>query len=115
MKIKVNGTIKQIGEKKELASGAFVLDYVIELPDDYAPIPVNINMYSQADKVEFMDNFIKYNKVGDKVNAEMQLRGREYNGRIYNSFSHWNCAKVESESVPTNNQGETIENDDLPF
>ena len=96
MNYKMKGTIAQIGEKKTLDNGAVVLDYtVIETSDNGYTTPYSFSMYNKADKVEFVDKFIEFNKVGDSVEVEFGIRGREYNGMIYNSLSHWRCDKVE--------------------
>lgn len=108
---KVTGTIKSISEKKVLDNGAVVLSYVVEETSGNGFVtPFNIEMYNSADKAEFVDKFLEYNKVGNNVEVEFTIRGREYNGRIYNSLSHWKCVNVSQ--VPTE---QAKEEDDLPF
>jgi len=93
---KMKGTITKIGEKKTLDNGAVALDYTVtETSDNGYTTPYSFNMYNKAEYAEHVDNFISYNKVGDNVEVEFSIRGKEYNGKIYNSFSHWRCDKVE--------------------
>ena len=111
MKYTVKGAIKSIGEKKTLDNGAVVLNYVVEETSENGYVtPFSIEMYNSAEKAEFVDKFIEYNKVGNIVEVEFTIRGREYNERIYNSLSHWSIKNVSE--VPTE-QAEAV--DDLPF
>ncbi|QDP51094.1 MAG: hypothetical protein Unbinned3907contig1000_37 [Prokaryotic dsDNA virus sp.] len=111
MGYKVKGEIVSIGEKKVLDNEAVVLDYVVNHTSDNGFVtPMAFNMYKAKDYAEHVDNFIEYNKVGDIVEVEFNIRGKEYNGRIYNSLSHWRCDKVVKE-VKQENVLET----DMPF
>ena len=108
---KVKGTITAIGEKKVLDNGAVVLDYVVsETSENGYVTPFSFNIYKSAEYAEFVDKFIEFNKVGDEVEVEFSIRGKEYNGRIYNSLSHWRCDKVTDAPVPT-----VIADDEPPF
>ena len=104
MNYTVKGQIKSIGEKKVLDNGAVVLNYVVEETSENGYItPFSIEMYNSADKAEFTDKFIEFNKVGNNVEVEFTIRGREYQGRIYNSLNHWKISNVSE--VPTENAG----------
>lgn len=106
MNYKVKGVITTIGERKELENGATVLDYVVEeTAENGHKTLFSFNMYKTSEFASHVDNFIQYNKVGDNVEVEFTVRGREYQGRIYNSLSHWKIDKVDS----VNN------GDDLPY
>jgi len=95
MNHKMKGTITKIGEKKTLDNGAVALDYVVtETSDNGYTTPYSFNMYNKAEYAEHVDNFIEYNKIGDEVEIEFTIRGNEYNGKVYNSLSHWRCDKV---------------------
>jgi hypothetical protein len=109
-KFKIQGTITKIGEKKEVANGAVVIDYVVDETAENGYITrYSVGMYKKAEYAEHVDNFLKFNKVGDNVELEFTVRSREYEGRIYNELNHWRCDKV---GVPTENAGEL---DPLPF
>ena len=105
MNYKMKGTITKIGEKKTLDNGAVVLDYTVtETSENGYTTPYSFNMYNKAEYAEHVDNFISFNKVGDNVEVEFSIRGKEYNGKIYNNFSHWRCDKVE-QAVPVEDDG----------
>ena len=109
-KFKIQGTISKIGEKKEVKDGAVVVDYVVdETADNGYVTRYSVGMYKKAEYAEHVDNFLKFNNVGDNVEIEFTIRSREYEGRIYNELNHWRCDKV---GVPTENAPVT---DDLPF
>jgi hypothetical protein len=93
---KVKGTISEITEIKTLENGAAVLDYVVDTTSANGYVTrMKFGMYKKADYVEHINNFVKFNKIGDLVSVEFTIRGQEYNGKVYNSLNHWRCDKVE--------------------
>jgi hypothetical protein len=44
--------------------------------------------------VQHIDNFIKYNKVGDNVRVEWNVRTNEYKGKFFSSLSPWKIEPV---------------------
>ena len=60
-----------------------------------------------------IENFIKFNKVGDSVEVEFNIQCKEYNGKYYTNLQMWRCEKVgQTETEPTF----VVEgDDDLPF
>ena len=114
---KVKGTITQIGEKRTLPTGV-ALDYLVEATEENGyKTTYNIGMYKKNEFSEHVDNFIKYNKVGDNVEVEFTIRGQEYKGKIYNSLNHWKCEKLDapaSTGMAMQSASEKI-TDDLPF
>jgi len=113
MKYTVEGTIKTIGERKELSNGATVLSYTINnVSENGWETPFSIEMYNKPDRIEHLENFLKFNKVGDSVVVEFDIKGREYEGRVFNSLSHWSCKKVEA-TAPVSETAEAV--NDLPF
>ena len=68
--------------------------------------------------VEKVENFNKYNKVGNDVTVEFNVNCNEYNGKYYTTLSAWKISKAEAstkQQEPANL--ENIEQDDsgLPF
>jgi hypothetical protein len=59
-----------------------------------------------GDRVDMMKDF----KVWDKVNAALNSRAREYNGRRFNSISAWRLEKANWSSSSNSNN-----DNDLPF
>ena len=60
-----------------------------------------------GDRVDMMKDF----KVWDKVNAALNSRAREYNGRWFNGVSAWRLDKTDWSAAPKSAPAE----DDLPF
>ena len=113
MKYTVEGTIKTIGERKELSNGATVLSYTVNnVSENGWETPFSIEMYNKPERIEHLENFLKFNKVGDSVVVEFDVKGREYEGRVFNSLSHWSCKKVET-TAPVEATAEEV--NDLPF
>jgi hypothetical protein len=72
--------------------------------------------YFEIFKAEKVDNFIKYNKVGDSVAVEFNVNTKEYQGKYYTSLSAWRVEALKGEaSSDTGQEFEGVENDDLPF
>jgi hypothetical protein len=100
---KVSGTSKSSG--KDWVKQEFVL----KTDDQYN------NLYAFTlfgdEKVE---NFGKYNKVGDTVKVSFNVNTNEYNGKYFTSLNAWSIFKEGgSESSPVANEVEST--DDLPF
>ena len=113
MKYNVKGKITKIGEKKELSNGATVLEYVVNnVSENGWETPFKLEMYNKPERIEHLDNFLKFNKVGDEVEVEFDIKGREYEGRVFNSLSHWSCKKTE-DTAPVEATAEEV--NDLPF
>jgi hypothetical protein len=110
---KVKGVIKAIGEPKQLDNGATVLDYIVEVTKENGyKTDFSFNMYKKEEYASHITNFAQYNKVGDNVEVEFDIRSREYNGKTYNDLSHWKLEKVISDK-PIETDTEEIE--PLPF
>ena len=63
-----------------------------------------------------VDNFVKYNEQGDKVEVSFNIDTNEYNGKYYTKLSAWRVFKkieVQEEKLQNDNFDDT--NDDLPF
>lgn len=124
MNYKVKGFITQIDEVKELDNGAKSLRYRINTEENYNNI-WEFEMYKTVDYSSHVDNFVKYNKVGDRVEVEFSIRPREWEGKIYTSLSHWKIEKLTQEEDAIHSRQEevkqSIENmnpdpdDNLPF
>ena len=109
---KVKGVISKIGEVKTLDNGAKVLEYVVDVTSENGYVTTySLNMYKKEEYASHVDNFIQYNKVGDNVEVEFDIRGREYNGKTYNDLSHWKIEKIGQGGQEQPKE----ENDLLPF
>lgn len=114
---KVKGKITKVSEVKTLDNGAKVVDYVVEHTSENGYVtPHKFNMYKKGEYSEHVENFVKYNKVGDEVEVEFTIRGQIYNDKIYNSLNHWKIEKLNNSSEqPSQPQPIEEEDDSLPF
>ena len=108
--LKLKGTIKVIGEKQTFDSGFQKVEFVITTEDQY---PQDVKFEIVQDKC---DDFLKYNKVGKKVEVSFNVRGNEYKEKYYVSLQAWKVfgaseTATTTESAPA--QDEPV--DDLPF
>ena len=113
MSYKMTGTIVSMSEAKTLSNGAHELTYRIDTGEEYNNIQ-EFQVYKKAEHAEHMNNFIKYNKVGDKVEVEFNIRTfnwkPEADNKIFTSLSHWKIEKLDGvDTQPIDNQ------DDMPF
>jgi hypothetical protein len=109
--LKVTGTITRIMDivTGESANGAWSkVVFAIETDGEY-PKTVAFTIFG-ADKV---DKFLKYNKVGKKVEVSFDVKSREYDDKFFTDLNAWKVWGLEGQeaAVPA---GED-EEDDLPF
>jgi hypothetical protein len=109
---KTKGVIKTINEPKKLDNGATVLDYVVEVTSENGyKTDYSLNMYKKEEYASHIASFIQYNKVGDNVEVEFDVRSFTYkNGEVGNSLSHWKVEKLISDTPI-----EMSPADNLPF
>jgi len=113
MSFTIKGKILSIGEVKNFDNGAKAIDYQVETNEQYNNL-YSFEMYKGAEHVEHIDNFIKYNKVGDQVSVEFNVRTNDYNGRFYTSLSPWKVDKLD-QAQPVQDSIVTDDTDELPF
>ena len=114
MNYKVKGKIASIEAIKTLENGAKVVNYIVDETNDRGYVTkFNIGMYKGQEYAEHVENFVKYNKVGDEVEVEFTIRSTEYNGKIYNNLNHWKINKVGATTKAPVTSEPT--EDDLPF
>ena len=111
MELKLNGVIKQIGEKQVFDSGFEKVEFVLTTDDKY-PQDVKFEIVKDA-----MEKFIKYQKVNDNVEVSFNVRGNEYKDKFYVSLSAWKVFKAGDKAPnPELNNSDDSENDSgLPF
>ncbi len=88
------------------------IEFLVAEVDEQYPQSVSFRLFG-ADKV---DNFVKYNEVGDLVEVSFNIKSREYEGKYYNSIDAW---KVWKENPTTTKPNDSLQpeedDDDLPF
>jgi hypothetical protein len=118
-----NVEIIRINELKTFQNSDFkCVEWHVKTEEQY---PQTLNLQSNNDKAE---NLIKYNKVGDKVDVSINLRGREWvnpqgETKVFNTIEAWKVFKSDSAKEtpqpPTNFEPvgnlKEEEQDDLPF
>ena len=114
---KVKGVISKIGEVKTLDNGAKVLEYVVDVTSENGYVTKHkFGMYKKEEHSEHVDNFIKFNKVGDNVEVEFNIRHRDFEWKdgtedVQNILSHWKIEKIGQGGQEQPKE----ENDLLPF
>lgn len=115
--LQITGTIKSIGEVQTGTSKTTnkewkKVTFVIETSGEYSK-DVAFNVFG----VEKVDNFTKYNKVGQMVDVSFDVESREYKGRYYTDLNAWkvftNKGGATASAEPVNSTTEDAGN--LPF
>ena len=120
MNLEKKGTIIKISEIQKFPSGSAKLTFRIDTKEDWNNI-VEFEMFKKAEYLEHLENFTKYNKVGDKVNVEFQIKTNHYtdNGKdsVFTSLSCWKVTKEDEGFEPAVKKEEVKyqEDSDLPF
>jgi hypothetical protein len=104
----IKGAIKLINPIKVISDKFSVREFVVTTPD--AKYPQDILFQTINDKMDVLESL----GVGQQVEVSYNVRGREFNGRYYNTLDAW---KVEvTGSKPSQPSTQPIElDDDLPF
>jgi len=101
----IKGAIKLINPIKVISDKFSVREFVVTTPD--AKYPQDILFQTINDKMDVLESL----GVGQQVEVSFNVRGREFNGKYYNTLDAW---KVQGESTSTVNEPMPMP-DDLPF
>jgi len=92
--MELSGTIKIILEEKKFPSGFAIKEFVITTSEDR--YPQEILLQFSGDKISALASC----NVGDTVKVQFDIRGRESNGRYYNSLAAWKIDREGAGNAP---------------
>lgn len=95
MSYKVSGKIISISEIETLKSGAKKLVFEIDTEEKYNNL-YSFQIYKGQVFADQVNNFVKYNNVGDLVTVEFNISCNEYNGKYYTNLNAWRTDKIDS-------------------
>ena len=114
--LKFTGKLVKVFESKKITDKMTKREFVVQEEADKYPQSILFEVIN--DKCKLLDDI----KVGSTIEVAFNLRGREYNGKFYNTLSAWSIKKayinkevqpeVVHAEVVTSNKPDT---DDLPF
>ena len=110
--MKVTGKITKVLDTQKGTTAAGKnwqkLSFILETTEDYN------NLYCfEVFGDEKVEQFLKFNKVGQEVDVSFNVQTNEYKGKYYTSLQSWKIFKAEAgEATPEVAQEEA---DDLPF
>jgi single-strand DNA-binding protein len=87
MEHKLKGKLILKLEPRQISDKFRVMDFVIQTPDE--KYPQSIQFQVMNDRIQEMDKFT----TGEEIEVTFDHRGREYNGKYYNTL---NAYKIES-------------------
>jgi len=100
----IKGAIKLINPIKVISDKFSVREFVVTTPD--AKYPQDILFQTINDKMDVLESL----GVGQQVEVSYNVRGREFNGRYYNTLDACKVQIIGQAAQTTNN-----DDDDLPF
>ncbi|MDZ4750642.1 MAG: DUF3127 domain-containing protein [Flavobacteriales bacterium] len=111
--MELTGKMKVIGEEKSFPSGFTKREFVITTEEQY---PNDVQFELLKEKGSLLESY----KVGDRVLVSFDVRGREWQGKYFNSLVAWKLqaagsAVAESAPQPAPASFGEPEPDDLPF
>ena len=80
--MELKGTIYKIGEVETISEKFSKKEIVIEVPGDY---PQKISCQVSNKTIGIFDR----HQVGQEVTCSINLKGREHNGKFYNTIEIW--------------------------
>ena len=115
------GEIVSISDVSEAGAGK-KLTFRIDTKEQYNNL-IEFEMFKGADYVEHVEKFKDYNKVGDTVSVEFNLKTYHWtkngNDKIFTSLSAWKVNKVSGaaplETTESNDVANHDESEELPF
>ena len=110
--MEVTGKITKVLEKQSGVSKAdkewTKLSFVLETTEAYN------NLYCfEVFGTEKVEQFEKYNKVGQEVKVDFNVSTNEWNGKYFTSLQAWRIFKADAEQQQSEAKEEV--EDDLPF
>lgn len=114
MNFTVKGTIISIGDIQIFDSGAKKLTLVIDTKEQYNN-EYALDYFKSGEYVKYVDEFAKYNKIGDQVEVEFNVNSKKYNGKYYTNLSLWKITKIADGNPAPQNQSNVEDDGDLPF
>ena len=100
----IKGAIKLINPVKVISDKFSVREFVVTTPD--AKYPQDILFQTVNDKMAVLESL----GVGQQVEVSYNVRGREFNGRYYNTLDAWKVQIIGQAAQTTNN-----DDDGFPF
>jgi hypothetical protein len=100
----IKGAIKLINPIKVISDKFSVREFVVTTPD--AKYPQDILFQTVNDKMAVLESL----GVGQQVEVSYNVRGREFNGRYYNTLDAWKVQIIGQAAQTTNN-----DDDGFPF
>ena len=100
----IKGAIKLINPVKVISDKFSLREFVVTTPD--AKYPQDILFQTVNDKMAVLESL----GVGQQVEVSYNVRGREFNGRYYNTLDAWKVQIIGQAAQTTNN-----DDDGFPF
>jgi single-strand DNA-binding protein len=100
----IKGAIKLINPVKVISDKFSVREFVVTTPDE--KYPQDILFQTVNDKMAVLESL----GVGQQVEVSYNVRGREFNGRYYNTLDAWKVQIIGQAAQTTNN-----DDDGFPF
>jgi hypothetical protein len=100
----IKGAIKLINPVKVISDKFSVREFVVTTPDE--KYPQDILFQTVNDKMAVLESL----GVGQQVEVSYNVRGREFNGRYYNTLDAWKVQIIGQAAQTTNNN-----DDGFPF
>ena len=86
------------------------LIFTLETTEDYN------NLYAlEVFGEEKVDNFLKFNKLGQEVDVEFNVSCNEWKGKYFTSLQAWKVFKAEKVEEECGSEMNDEQSDDLPF
>lgn len=108
--LKIKGAVKLVNEVKVISDKFSVREFVITTLD--SKYPQDILFQAVNDKIDMVAPLRK----AQVVEVSFNLRGRDYNGRYYNTLDVWKVTHDTEYVDPAASSVQTTDDqDDLPF
>jgi len=108
MSYTIKGQLHLRNEAKKISDKFTVQEFVITTDGQY---PQHISLQASNDKIQWLDKC----NIGDTLEVQFDIRGREYNGKYYNQLNAYAIKVVSAAPVVTEAHVVSVHDNDLPF
>ena len=80
------------------------IEYVVKETTGQYPQSLVLSMFNMAEKMDYVDNFKKYNKVGDMVKVSYSTEAYKSENRYFGNNKSFNVERITSSEAKTTSE-----------
>lgn len=95
MGYELTGKLISISDKQIFDSGSGKITFRIDTEEQWNNI-YEFELFKKAEYIDFLDKFSEFNKIGDSIKVEFNIKTNLYKEKVYTSLSCWKTEKASN-------------------